>query len=274
MKAEAGAPWSSRSSPLRRGYWNKLLDPVRRVPQRLRRRQFWQVQVLVAIATAPHYAMESLGYTNPFETLHGLAISFYILPLLYAALSYGWEGAILTALWGATLTSPSMWIWHRSEFHWFTELGQLAVTLPVGVLVAWRVDLEAKQRRRAETISARLALLNEIGERLGHTLEVEQQIPGVLQRLLRGLSLESSWLWLEPASEDIRPTVLAELSDTHVPSPTTQAHILHARVASSPDGIVVEGRAMAVLLLGEGGVLGSLGAMVAPGGAVSAGQAD
>ena len=97
-----------------------------------------------------------LGYTNPFETLHGLAITLYILPLLYAALSFGWEGAILTALWAAALTSPSIWIWHRSGFHWFTELGQLAVTLPVGVLVAWRVDLEAKQRRRAEETSASL----------------------------------------------------------------------------------------------------------------------
>jgi glucose-6-phosphate-specific signal transduction histidine kinase len=182
MKSEAGVSWPSRLSSLPRGHWNKLLEPIRRVPQRLRQRQFWQVQVLVFIATAPHYIIESLGYTNPFETLHGLAITLYILPLLYAALNYGWEGAVLTALWGAALTSPSMWIWHRSEYHWFTELGQMAVTLPVGVLVAWRVDLEAKQRRRAEETSASLSLLNEIGESLSHTLDVEERLPGVLRR--------------------------------------------------------------------------------------------
>ena len=261
----AGVGWE-----LRQLIWT----PVSRIPQRLRDRRFWHVQAMVAAATLPHYVIEAAGFTNPFETFHGLAITLYVIPLLYAAINYGWEGAILTGLWAAALTSPSTWVWHRSGYHWFAEMGQLAITLPVGLLVAWRVEKEAVQRRRAEMISARLALLNEIGERLSHTLEVEQQIPGVLQRLLRGLSLESAWLWLEPASEDTLPTVLAELSDPHVPSPKTQAHILHARVASSRDSTVVEGRAMALLLLGESGVLGSLGAMVAPGETFSAEQSD
>lgn len=259
MKAEAGAPWSSRSSPLRRGYWNKLLDPVRRVPQRLRQRQFWQVQALVAIATAPHYAMESLGYTNPFETLHGLAITLYILPLLYAALSYGWEGAVLTALWGATLTSPSMWIWHRSEYHWFTELGQMAVTLPVGVLVAWRVDLEAKQRRRAEQTSASLSLLNEIGESLSHTLDVEERLPAVLRRLLSSLPLRAAWLCLEPESAGGDLLVITEVADSRTAAPTGLARDLHEQLAATLEPVTEGDRTVAVPLLTEAGVQGSLG---------------
>ena len=248
--------------------------PVRHIPQRLRERRFWHVQALIALATAPHYIIETFGYTNPFETLHGLTITLYILPLLYAALSYGWEGAILTALWGVALTSPSTWIWHRSELHWFTELGQLAVTLPVGVLVAWRVDLEAKQRRRAETISARLALLNEIGERLSHTLEVEQQLPGVLRRLLTGLSLQSVWLWLEAESEDTSAALLTEVSDPRLPFPVGHAQALHEHVASSPEDVAADGQTAVIPLVGEGGLLGSLGAMVAPGETMSDEQID
>ncbi len=75
------------------------------------------------------------------------------------------------------------------------------ITLPVGILVAWRVDLEMKQRLRAEKTSASLGLLNEVGESLSHTLDVEQQLPHVLRRLLSGLSLESVWLCLEPESD-------------------------------------------------------------------------
>jgi len=251
-----------------------VLEAVRRFPSRARDKRFWQIQAMVVGATGPHYIIEAAGFSNPFETFHGLAITLYVIPVLYAAISFGWEGALLTGLECGLLTSPSMWIWHRAEYHWFAELGQLLITLPVGLLVAWRVDKETVERRRAETTSARLALLNEVGESLSHTLDVEQQIPGVLQRLIRGLSLESAWLWLEPASEDTEPTVLAELSDPDARSPTTQAHMLHARAASSPDGAVVEGRAMALLLLGESGVLGSLGATVAPGEAFSAEQSD
>ena len=259
MKAEAGVSWPSRLSSLPRGHWNKLLAPIRRVPQRLRQRQFWQVQVLVFIATAPHYIIESLGYTNPFETLHGLAITLYILPLLYAALNYGWEGAVLTALWGAALTSPSMWIWHRSEYHWFTELGQMAVTLPVGVLVAWRVDLEAKQRRRAEETSASLSLLNEIGGSLSHTLDVEERLPGVLRRLLSSLPLRAAWLCLEPESAGGDFLVIAEASGTRASPPTDLARDLHEQLTATREPVTAGDRTVAVPLLTEAGVQGSLG---------------
>ena len=177
MKADA------RASPPRRlalswaEQWRRITEPVRRFPLRVRDPRFWHVQMLVLLATTPHYVIETAGFTNPFETYHGLAISLYILPLLYAAINFGWEGASLTALWSAALTSPSMWIWHRAEGHWFTELGQLAITLPVGILVAWRVDLETKQRLRAEKTSASLKLLNEVVERLSHTLEAEKELP-------------------------------------------------------------------------------------------------
>jgi signal transduction histidine kinase len=273
MKAEAGASWTNRKLPLPRRYWDRLGGPVRRFPQRIRERRFWQVQVMVFVATAPHYIIETLGYTNPFETLHGLTITLYIIPLLYAALNYGWEGAVLTALWAAALTSPSMWIWHRTEYHWFTELGQLLVTLPVGILVAWRVDLETKQRRRAEKTSASLSLLNEIGESLRHTLEVEEQLPRVLRRLLSGLSLKSVWICLEPEPPDDALLVIEEVSGSRVSPLTSLAHELHGRVASTR-GTVAESHSVAVPLLMEAGVLGSLGATATAGEALADEQVE
>jgi glucose-6-phosphate-specific signal transduction histidine kinase len=179
-----------------------LTVPIQRLPQRLRDRRFWHVQLMVLFATAPHYIIEVAGFTNPFETFHGLSITLYVIPLLYAAITFGWEGAILTALWGGLLTSPSMWVWHRSSYHWIAELGQLAITLPVGIMVAWRVDLESKQRQRAERTSASLALLNEIGELLSHKLEVEQELPAVVERVMLGLPVDAAWLCLEPGSPD------------------------------------------------------------------------
>ena len=165
MKAEADASWPERIQPLQGGFWERMIHLVRHTPHRFRERRFWYVQALVVLATAPHYAIESSGELFPtLENwqLNSLAISLYILPLLYAALNYSWEGAVLTALWAAILTSPSLWFWERSETHWVTEIGQLMVVLPVGILVAWRVDLETKQRLRAERTSASLRLLNEV----------------------------------------------------------------------------------------------------------------
>lgn len=133
----------------------------RLVRTRLHDRRFWQVQALVGGATAAHYGVEIAGYTSVEGTFHGFAITLYIVPLLYAALSFGWEGAVMTALWGTALTSPSTWIWHHSALHWLAEVGQLGITMAIGILVAWRVDRESRQRQIAEELAARVTRLNQ-----------------------------------------------------------------------------------------------------------------
>ncbi|OGO51569.1 MAG: hypothetical protein A2148_01465 [Chloroflexi bacterium RBG_16_68_14] len=263
MSADAGASLSRTELRVRAAPVRGLAAPLGRIPQRLRERRFWQVQALVLVSSTPHYVLETLGFTNPFETLHGLSITLYIVPLLYAALSYGWEGAVMTALWSAALTSPSTWIWHRSEFHWFTELGQLAVTLPVGILVAWRVDLETKLRKRAEETSASLRLLNEVGEILSHTLDVEQQVPRVLRCLLSGLPLEAAWLCLEPETDGSGTTTLVESADSRLSAPAELALELHRRLAQTQQPLVSENRSVVTPLLGEASILGSLGVTAA-----------
>jgi signal transduction histidine kinase len=119
-----------------------------------------------------------------------------------------------------------------------------------------------------------LALLNEIGERLSHTLDVEQQLPGLLRRLLTGLSLQSVWLWLEAESEDTSAVLLTEVADPRLPFAVAHAQALHKHIASSQENIAVDGRTAVIPLLGEGGLLGSLGAMVAPGETISDEQID
>ena len=51
------------------------LEAVRRFPSRVHDRRFWQIQAMVVGATGPHYVIEAAGFTNPFETFHGLAIT-------------------------------------------------------------------------------------------------------------------------------------------------------------------------------------------------------
>ena len=225
--------------------------PLRRLPERLHDRRFWHIQLMVIAATAPHYIIEAAGFTNPFETFHGLAITLYVIPLLYAAITFGWEGAILTAVWGALLTSPSMWVWHRSSYHWLTEIGQLAITLPVGIMVAWRVDLESKQRQRAEQTSASLALLNEIGERLSHKLEVEQELPAVVERLQSGLPVDAVWLYIEPQSPEAAPVIIVEpRSQSRIHDLRVEA--IHRLVAEQGEPVMLDDTLIAVPL-GTGG---------------------
>ncbi len=266
MRAEARAAQTARPAPAEFGLWRRLFRPFRNLPQRFREPRFWHVQALVVLATVPHYAIESSG--EKFATLedwqlNSLVISLYILPLLYAALNYSWEGALLTALWAAALTSPSYWFWDRSTSHYLTEIGQLVVVLPVGLLVAWRVDIEARQRRRAEKTSASLSLLNQTGEALSHTLEAEAQVPIVLRKLISELPLESAWLYLA-ADRRSASRLLSERPDGSGRVQMRLPEELHRRVEASGTTQVDED-SIAVPLSTDDGLLGSLGATVSTG---------
>jgi signal transduction histidine kinase len=264
MKAEAADSWKGRLVPTSGGILSILITPIRRFPARIRERRFWEVQALLLVATVPHYALEALGYTNPAETMHSVAITLYILPLLYAALNYGWEGALLTGIWAAVLTSPSIWVWHRGELHWLAELGQISVTLAVGLIVAWRVDLESKQRQRAEQTSGELRLLNEIADILSHTLEVERELPEVLRRLQRDLSLECVSLCLEPESSAENDVTLTEAADAKG-TDGCLGEELRRRLEAKTQSAVVEDKTLVIPLLGETGLLGLLGVKAAEG---------
>jgi signal transduction histidine kinase len=80
--------------------------------------------------------------------------------------------------------------------------------------------------------------------------------------LLAGLGLESVWLCLESDTEDALPTMLVEVSGPRIPSPADRARELHSHLASSPESTVVDDRTVAMPLMAEGGLLGSLGAAV------------
>jgi len=266
MKAEAATPSARETSALSQGLWSRISKTFRNFPQRFREPRFWHVQALVVLATAPHYAIEASG--EQFATLedwqlNSLAISLYILPLLYAALNYSWEGALLTGLWAATLTSPSIWLWDRSTSHYLTEIGQLLVVLPVGLLVAWRVDIETRHRRRAEKTSASLSLLNQTGEALSHTLEAEAQVPIVLRKLISDMPFESAWLYLE-ADRQSSPRLLVEPPDEGDRVQARSPAELHRRIEASGATQVNED-CVAVPLSTEDGLLGSLGATVSTG---------
>jgi PAS domain S-box-containing protein len=131
----------------------------------LRRRwfdaRFWAVQAMILTVTAIHYTVESFPVDDSISTIHHIPVILYLIPVVYASLHYGWEGGMLTALWASLLTVPSMAISHRSDYHWTGELGQVAITLLVGAVLAWRVKLEAEQRQRAERTSIDLAISEE-----------------------------------------------------------------------------------------------------------------
>src|SRR3990172_6382997 len=258
MKADVGASWPDAAPAASARRLLDLTGPIRRLSQRFRDWRFWAVQALVLIITALHWELEASEALGEHEALSFVPVSFYFIPIVYAGLNFGMEGALPTALWSATLAMPNVFVWHAG-LQRFGELVQLTIMVSVAILVARRVDEETRQRLRAEGTSASLRLLNEVGEILSHTLDVEERLPGVLRRLLSSLPLRAAWLCLEPESAGGDLLVITEVADSRTAAPTGLARDLHEQLAATLEPVTEGDQTVAVPLLTEAGVQGSLG---------------
>lgn len=118
---------------------------------RLRDWRFWAVQALVVLVTGVDLALSALGVFAGAKAsaLAFVLASLYFIPVLYASLNFGREGALPTTLWSALLAIPTMVIWHR-DLRAVSEAVQLLTMFVLAIIIADRVDRERGARRRAE----------------------------------------------------------------------------------------------------------------------------
>jgi PAS domain S-box-containing protein len=114
----------------------------------IRRREFWVVQVLVVSIAVGHAFVESS------EELHlgpasFVPVSLFLIPVIYAALTFGTRGAVPTALWSAALTMPNVVLWHGA-LGAVAELWQVGLVVSVGIFAGHRVDRERRARHETE----------------------------------------------------------------------------------------------------------------------------
>jgi PAS domain S-box-containing protein len=128
---------------LRRGF-HKFRD-------RLTDRRFWIIQALVLLATAVHWLVELLGIQADINI--GLVIAgmyvLYFVPIIYASLNFGREGAVPTAIWAALLALPPIFIWHHG-IERLIDIVQHATIIGLAVVISTRVDREVEARRQTE----------------------------------------------------------------------------------------------------------------------------
>jgi signal transduction histidine kinase len=157
------------------------------VARRVRERAFWNTQVAVILVTALHVAIEAgaLADVTGHEgaSFHHVPVVLYLLPVAYASLVYGFEGALLTSAFAGVLALINVPFWHAEGFDWVFEVAFVLVVMGVGAVTARPVELERTQRLRAERSARRLAILNSLQG-------VELAGDADLDALARSLALE------------------------------------------------------------------------------------
>lgn len=118
--------------------------------------RFWIVQALVIFISLAHTGLEALHVMHVAPDLYLIPISTLFVPVLYAALNFGVEGAVPTGAWCAILTLPNIFLFH----HGAERIGvgaQLVLLVSLGIVVARRVDRERRARDEAEAANRWLA---------------------------------------------------------------------------------------------------------------------
>jgi two-component system sensor histidine kinase DegS len=118
-------------------------------------RRFWITQALVLGISAAHTTLEATRHLGVLPDLALLPVSTYFVPVVYAALTFGVEGAVPTALWSTLLTMPNLFLWHTPGQRPGILL-QLALMIVLAYVIARRVDAEIDAKERAEAANARL----------------------------------------------------------------------------------------------------------------------
>jgi signal transduction histidine kinase len=181
----------------------------RGVGRRLREPAFWIIQASVLLITLVHIALEaeaiSLGAWDALPSAHHIPVILYLAPVAYAGLVYGWEGGVLTGLWAGLLASLNIPIWHMEDFEWVLELVFVAVVVGMGVLMAFPVESERKQRRRAEAAAQRLQTLNELAGVAVTARTPNQAVTSVLADVVNVMDLDDAGfvLWRDEHPEPV-----------------------------------------------------------------------
>lgn len=126
-----------------------------RLTRHARRPRFWIVQALVLVLSTLHFLLEASEQWTPTPGLYLLPISTLFIPVIYAALNFGVEGALPTALLCVALSLPNVFLFHDGPQR-IGVLTQLALLLVLGVIVAARVDREQRAREVAESANRSL----------------------------------------------------------------------------------------------------------------------
>ena len=146
------------------------------------RREFWAVQFLVVLVAALHFLVEYQHLLDDHSPVYLLPTTLFLIPVVYAALSFGRRGAVLTALWAAILVAPNVLLLHNPA-EAVGELTQVAWITAVAIFVGGRVDRERSAREDAEYREERRrdseeryrAIVNNVGEPI-LVLDVDQRV--------------------------------------------------------------------------------------------------
>lgn len=116
---------------------------------------FWMIQVLVIYIAGMHAILETGDMFQDWRVPFVMPTGLFLVPVVYAALTFGLSGALITALWAGFLTIPNAILWYGGMERW-GEAFQILIVIVVAFFVGREVDRVKSARQEAESAANEL----------------------------------------------------------------------------------------------------------------------
>ena len=188
----------SHRTLVERGRWliSMIASQLGRTQIPIRDPRFWIIQMLVLFIGITHVLLEHLRILEDGSEIYLLSISIYLVPAVFAGLSFGVRGAFPTTIWALVLSVPEI-SRHTSD----TQLGiviQFGIILVIANIVGVRVGRERAAAEAAERANRRLSRLNATASAVTHSLDLGNVLQDTLRAKLDRTTRQVAWIRLLP----------------------------------------------------------------------------
>lgn len=114
-----------------------------------RDRRFWIVQGLVILIAIFHEDADATSFLRQLGIPAFATVALFLVPVVYAALTFGFTGSVATAVWVTLLTVPDFFFTNVGEHH-TSDVIQIVIVDSVALFVGYRMEQERMSRQRAE----------------------------------------------------------------------------------------------------------------------------
>jgi signal transduction histidine kinase len=108
---------------------------------------FWTIQILAVPIAIINLIIVNTGFVAQMPGLFFIPITLQAVPVIYAALNFGFAGSIGTAVWVVILSIPSL-VLGPSGFELAGEIIQLLILVSMAIFIGQKVDRENKSHQK------------------------------------------------------------------------------------------------------------------------------
>jgi signal transduction histidine kinase len=166
-----------------------------RLDRLLTSRHFWLVVAMLISGLIFHYSAQErtiLPFLPAGSTLqlsrHSLERILFILPITYAAFTFGVIGGLIALCVSLFIMLPRVFIASPYPADAFLETVSVAV---VGGLICWLVAIRDREKELREAAMGRIAAISGVSDVLIQSLELDQILTGALEKLIKVLEVEN-----------------------------------------------------------------------------------